>query len=73
MEAVERAQASAIALRLRAAPHGVRVQWDIATPLGGRRAIRLLEPVLYLVRGLTSYSRIGICGDRLVLEFSHGD
>ena len=72
IEAVERVNASAVVLTISECSEGIDVRWDLATPAGGARAARVLKPVLHLVRGLTSRSRVDTRPDGLALEFHYG-
>ncbi|MER3394953.1 MAG: hypothetical protein RIA38_08310, partial [Microcella pacifica] len=72
MQAVERVEASAIGLRIRATATGASVRWSLTTPTGGSRAVRVLNPTLHLVRGLTLRSRVEAQADSVTLEFEYG-
>jgi len=72
MEAVERLDASAIGLRIRATATGTSIRWSLATPTGGACAVRVLTSTLHLVRGLTLHSRVEAQADAVTLEFEYG-
>jgi hypothetical protein len=72
MESVERVGASHIELRIRATPTSVAVHWNLTVPAGGASAVRLLAPVLHIVRGLTRRSRVEPRADGLTIEFHYG-